>query len=443
MPNPSKQIVAIVVLGIAVAVGGFQTGRRTVDADAITASVRANSERISATVSPSYKSLPPPEQSQTILRDIATVPFSELYDVLKSASREQLLAWARALEKMPRGPRQRAAVTAYYKSLIQVDHRAAIEAVLQAENLLMRDLAIDALTKAAPESTWADLAEMGAKLPHPRRNGPREDVIWNWSCVDPAAVSRFIENHPVPGKDDGRLFSLLCHWGDLDPIAARKWVEDDASRQTKDAFRGLVTSWAEVDPAAAINYAVANAERPDFDEAIKELSYQFVRLTPDDARKLILLLPPEKAKMAMENIARTTTGIILHVPEDYQRPPDVIARWMVSFPSELWKDNIGGVVAGWIKSDASAATSWLDQLQPSLRDATIVSFCHAAESESAPAAITLGLTITDPNARADALGRLARALAETRDEAIKAVNELPISPQQKSYLLKVMPETAN
>jgi hypothetical protein len=193
------------------------------------------------------------------VREIATVPFSQLYDFLRSAPREQLMAWAADLERMPRGPRQRAAVAAYYKSLIQVDHRAAIESVLHVQNLSLRDVAIEAMTKAAPESIWADLAEMTAQfLPYPGRGIARDDLVKNWSRVDPVAASEFIERHRfkrgirLSHEEDDRVVSLLSNWGEIDPSAARSWLEADASRQTKDTFRAFVTSWGRVDRAGAI-----------------------------------------------------------------------------------------------------------------------------------------------------------------------------------------------
>jgi hypothetical protein len=439
MPNPSKQIVAIVVLGIAVAVAGFQTGRRTVNAAAIAASLRIDSEKISAAVSPSHKSLPPPEQTQIILRDIATVPFSELYDVLRSASRDQLLAWARDLERMPRGPRQRAAVTAYYKSLIQVDHHVAIEAVLRAENLNMRDVAIDALTKAAPESIWGDLAEMLEELPHPRRGAFREDVIWNWSRVDPVAVSKFIERHPVAGEDY-RLPSILSNWGRIDPTAARDWIEADPSRQTKEGFSAFVNGWAGVDRAAATDYAVANAYRTNFAEALNDLAYYFIRKFPEDATTLILRLPKAQAQEAMKAISHNTTVVMLHVSPDYQKPPALVAPWMVSMPLELWNGSIGNVVGAWMDENAEAATVWVNQLRAEKRDAVIADLCRTSSTESVERTITLGLTINDPKLRDEALGDFARGLGQTLAEAIEAVNELPITEEQKSYLRKVMPE---
>jgi hypothetical protein len=434
-------IVGIVAAGLAI--GGFQVGRQSVDAAAL--SMRAAETRADApSIPPRSDAIATSDHGDPRISEIATVPFSELYDVLRSASREQLLAWARDLEQLPRGPRQRAAVTAYYKSLIQVDHHAAIEALFQAENLNMRDLAIDALLKAAPESIWGDLAEMMVRLPYQGRGAYREDVIWNWSRVDPEAVSKFIESHPVNREEDGRLFSLLCYWPTIDPAAAREWLEADASRQTKDSFRAFVTSWAEVDPAAAINYAVANATRPNFQEAINDLSYHFMRLSKDDATKLMLLLPAEQAKAAMYNVAHLTSAVLVGgVPEGYQRPFDEVARWMVSLPVEFWSDSIGEVAEEWLERDAPAANGWLNQLSPERRDVAIMSFCRAAKSESVEQVMTLGSTISDRSLRDTVLGEFARRLGTERNEAMEAIGDLPISEEQKAYLRTVMPEDSS
>jgi hypothetical protein len=443
LTGPRIQVAILGLLAAGFAVGGFQAGRHSVNAAALS---KQTGETLvdSANLSRRYRVLAENPLGQGSVREIATVPFSELYDVLRSASREQLLAWARDLERMPRGPRQRAAVTAYYKSLIQVDHRAAIEALFRAENLNMRDLAIDALLKAAPESIWGDLAEMMVRLPYQGRGAYREDVIWNWSRVDPEAVSKFIESHPVNQEEDRRLFSLLCNWPNIDPAAAREWLEADPARQTKDTFRAFVTSWAEVDPAAAINYAVANATRPNFQEAINDLVYQFMRLSKDDATKLMLVLPAEQAKAAMGNVAHLTGAVLVGgVPEGYQRPFDEVARWMVSLPVEFWSESIGDLGQEWLKRDATAATGWFNQLSPERRDVAIVSFCRVAESESVEQVMTLGSTIKDRSLRNKVLGEFGRRLRTERNEAMKAISDLPISEDQKAYLRTVMPEDSS
>jgi hypothetical protein len=444
MPNPptpliSKRvqigIVGLVAAGLAI--GGFEAGRKTVDAAAVPKSDAGASAQPSADRASQSATLVEHGRSPISVREIATVPFSELYDVLKSASREQLLAWARDLEQMPRGPRQRAAVNAYYKSLVQVDHRAAIEAVKSAQNIDMREIALEALTRAAPESIWGELAEALAELPYPRRKNVREDLIWNWSAVDPVATAQFITTHPVPGEDR-RLFSLLCNWGQLNPEQARDWVEADPSRQTEDAWRALVTSWAETDRAAAVNYALANASRPDFAKAIDELAYDFVREAEADATDLLLRLPPDHAKGVMQHVAHMTTALILGLPDGYVKPADAVAKWMVTLPAEQWSDSIGLVTQDWFGRDPSAATQWFNQLSPGIRDTALASFCRFADSKSIEQVVALGLTIYDRKVRDVALGKLVRNLGETREEALQAIEGLGVGDADKSYLRKVM-----
>jgi hypothetical protein len=454
LTGPRIKVLILGLLAAGFAVGGFQAGRQSVDAVALSkhpAQARVDTPNLSQR----DRVLAENPLGQGSVREIATVPFSELYDVLRSASREQLVAWARDLECMPRGPRQRAAVAAYYKSLIQVDHRAAIEALLHAENLNLRDVAINALLKAAPESIWANLAEMMEQLPYPGRGYSQEDLTLNWSRVDPLAASQFIEKHPfsteqrLPGEQDNRLVSLLSNWGEIDPASARAWIEADPSRQTTGSFRAFVTSWAHVDRGAAIDYAVANAGRPTFASAINELSYDLVRVAKEDATRLVLLLPREQAIAAVENTARITTTTDTHdFPADYQRPPDEVARWMVSLPVELWDHSIGAVAEEWLDRDATSARSWFDQLRPDLRDVAIANSCHEAISSyhSEDEVIKLGLTIGDRTLRDTALGELVRSFQITTPGAMSAaerINELSISEEQKAYVLGLITRSAN
>jgi hypothetical protein len=462
MPGPptpliskSVQIGIITLAASALAIGGFQMGRYTVDAAAVANNTGAVPSQPSSEVVSRKDALIERQQNRITVRDIATVPFSELYDILKSASREQLLAWARDLEQMPRSQRQRAAVGAYYKSLVQVNHRVAIEAVLSAKNLFARDAATDAMMKAAPESIWADLAEMTAQMPYPGRGYADDNLIPNWSRVDPVAASRFVEKHrfrmgiSLPGDEHDRVVSLLNNWGEIDPIAARNWIEEDASRQTADAFRAFLTSWGHVDPAAAIDYAIANQQRPNFEAAINELVYEFVRSAKQDATRLILLLPPEQAKAALKNIANVTNPHEINPnierPLDYQRPPGEVARWMITLPVELWKGSIGRVAEGWLNHDDESAKAWLAQLQPEQRDLTIVSLFHEAKSHqiSAKDGIAAGMMISDPKLRARLLVDFLRFFGPTTAEILKALDEFSVPAEHKAYLRKILTESDN
>jgi hypothetical protein len=438
--SPQRHIVFVATAAIAVAIGAFQIGRKTVDAAVSAKSVATVPAQSSADLVSRKETLLERDHSRITVREIATVPFSELYDVLKAAPREQLIAWAADLEQMPRGPRQRAAVTAYYKSLIQVDHGAAIDAILRAQNLPMRDVAISAVMAATPESLWADLNDMLDRLPHPRRGYFPQDIMWNWSQVDPMAVGKYIDKYPSDRDEDNRLYALLFNWGKMDPAAAKAWLETNSSHQKKDAFRAFVVAWADADRSAAINYVVTNANRSEFDPAVKDLAYYLLRLFPEDAGTFIQLLPSEKATAAVKEIAEKTTSVILHAPEDYQRPPEVVARWMAALPVNLWREEIGAVVSAWMSADSNAATLWLNQLQPDQRDAAIGDLCRSSWTDAAERTIPLGLTIRDQKLRDQVLGEFARKFGDTRDEAIAGVNDMNIPTAQKKYLIRIMPE---
>jgi hypothetical protein len=122
---------------------------------------------------------------------------------------------------------------------------------------------------------------------------------------------------------------------------------------------------------------------------------------------------------------------------------------MATQPVDLWKDDIGGVIWGWVRDDADAVTGWLNQLQSNVRDAAIADLCRrGGEAADDPRrfdekAIALGLTITDRKLRDDALGQFARGLGNTREEAIEAIDQLRISNEQKAYLRNIMPEAVH
>jgi hypothetical protein len=441
------------LVAVGLAIGGFEAGRKTVDAAAFANSDARAIAPTSADSISEKKTLLERDRNKMSVREIATIPFSQLYDVLKSAPREQLLEWARDLEDMPRGPRQRAAVGAYLKSLVQVDHRAAIEAVLRTKNLLARDAAVDGMMKAAPESIWADVAEMIARMPYPLRGFAQDNLIENWSRVDPVAASRFVEKYPsrvdIAFYEPSRVVSLLNNWGEIDPSGAKEWIEKDPSRQTAEAFRAFLTSWARVDRAAAIEYAIANQQRPNFEDATNELVYDFVRSAKEDANNLLLRLSAEAAKVALKQVAdltnpHTVDRNIDH-PPSYQRPPEEVARWMVALPVELWRESIGRVVQGWLNNDGDSAKAWLAQLQPELRDLTIVGVCREAQSSqlSSQQVIEVGLTITDPKLRYTTLTDYLRAWGPTREEAADFFDEMAIPVEQKAYLQRLMTENAN
>lgn len=432
-----KQTAGIATAIFVLAFASFQAGRATINL--------AHAERASIDLRPSVIESRSNEASATaekhgnaIMQNIATVPFSELYDILREASPEQLLRWAGDLEQMPKGPHRTAAVTSFYKSLVQVNTTVTVQAILAAEDLAVRDLAITAVLKAAPESSWKELEAMMTRLPHPSRGNYQDDILIKLARADPLAVSKLIESNPIGAEDEGPYY-LLSSWAAIDPVLARRWMETDEARKTKPAIRGLLEGWELVDRAGAMNYALANARNESFTPAIQELAYTLLRKSAGEATSLVLGLPADSAKAVIEFVIEQSRAVILHAPEDYQRPPDEVTRWIATLPMEYWKHRIGVMAGDWFQVDVDSASAWLGQLPTQARDNVVADFCRFGDLESAQRFINLGFTITDARLRQEALASFARRLGETRGEALGAVSKLPLTREQLSYLRKVMP----
>lgn len=142
-----RQTALLLCAGLAVVtLAAFQAGRKSVS-KAASPSGTQDVRRARALVSAAPHDNNQPERRAVTMRNIATVPFSQLYDVLRGASREQITAWGQDLERMPYAPSRTIALIAFYKSLIQVDAPAAVDLILQTKDVLVREVAIDSVSE--------------------------------------------------------------------------------------------------------------------------------------------------------------------------------------------------------------------------------------------------------------------------------------------------------
>jgi hypothetical protein len=442
--SPRGQGIVLGLIAMALAFGGFQAGRRSVDAAALAKTLAIESTGTVRDVAPPKQTLLEHDQKPITVREIATVPFSELYDVLKAASREQLLACAHDLEQMAEGPRRTAAIRAFYKSLVQIDPAIALAAVAQIKEKWIQQQAASALLTTAPESIWGDLAEFFETVPFPRDSW--ENPIRNWSRVDPVAVSHFIKNHPKKlakdEQDDYRVITLLGEWAEIDPSAAKEWLDADPARQTEEARTTWVMGFAEHDRPAAASFLIAHATEEDFAEAIRRFSYGLFLDARDQMMGFVSQLPPDQERMAVSNVAETTAGFFLHASEGFQRPPAEVADWLVTLPTDFWTGSMGKVIGTWLLFDAPPAIRWVEQMAPRERDIALADLCRAPEDhqfggqpeEVVAKIIQLGLKISDPKVRDESLAFALPHLAYSDEDRQAAIEALPITKEEKVYL---------
>src|SRR5678816_4150276 len=67
----------------------------------------------------------------THVPDMVALPFDEVYRIIRSASAETLGSYCTELQQLPRGPTRDAALTAFFKTLVQANPPRAKELIVQ------------------------------------------------------------------------------------------------------------------------------------------------------------------------------------------------------------------------------------------------------------------------------------------------------------------------
>lgn len=370
-----------------------------------------------------------------LIRNIATVPFVELFDLLRSAPPKTRDAWIKQLDEMADGPKRNAALSSFYKTLVQIDPHAAVESAANLHGEYSRYLAIEATVGAAPLSALEEMANMLTKLPPKTLWGSRrdlwEDVFYDWSAVDPVAVAHFIEKYPDVSASRSEI--LLSNWARMDPDAAKAWMErQPAALQTDDAIEGLVGGWFNRDEASALTFVVAHGSEETFKRAIDDLAHTLFQRSPDEARTFLLRLPNEARGAAVSQIVSMTTGFVLGRPEGWERAPEDMAKWILTLPQESWGEAMQDALGNW--GDENAIAGWINQLPIETRDHVAADFC-SNNREHPEQAIVIGLTITDATLREQSLRKLMNQWPmNSPDDARAVFEEIPLSEAQKKYL---------
>src|SRR2546423_5582332 len=116
--------------------------------------------------------VPPPAPSQSgavsyrklAVADILGLPFSDFYDALRSAPGDARNQWAGELKAIPEGPRRTAAVSGFYKLLVQFDPDAAVKAISEIEDVRLQCVALGAAVNSAPGFAMPAMAELSRSL---------------------------------------------------------------------------------------------------------------------------------------------------------------------------------------------------------------------------------------------------------------------------------------
>jgi hypothetical protein len=367
---------------------------------------------------------------------------------LRSAPGEARKQWANELMTMPEGPRRTAAVSGFYKLLVQFDPDAAIEAIREIEDVRLQSIALGAAVNGAPGFAMPQIAELSLSLQD--RTSTRSnrdyvsDILGEWMLIDVSAVAKFIEEHPntdsLESYDTFGIRQILHYrlayvWAELDPKAARQWIEKngDWDSSVRESF---VEGWFENDPKAAVSYVLANVDDPgmlgEIGAVVRGLYYD----SREQAAKFIESLPENKRRDALSEAFRR-----LSLGGDGEETGDVltqraVADWMIAFPPAYWKGTIGGLF-GATRPGLDDMLSWIQQLPPDRRETVAAEYTPPFWKSTSEAIIGV-LQMPDPVLR----DQLFRATLQNQDRALvearNAIASAPISSEQKNHLFQMV-----
>jgi len=334
-----------VVSLLAVALAAFILGRRF-EEQAVTPKLRSAWQ--TARVSEQPIEVHGPSYRELRAADIIALPFSEFYEALRAAPADARKKWAVELERMPEGPKRTAALSGFYKLLIQFDPRAAVKAMAEIEDRDAQALAVAAAAKTAPGFAMPELAALIVKLPEYDGGDSRDylgEMFLDWTTIDPSAVARFIEEHPDAARKYTDYQQVIFDWAALDPKAARAWADNHNLLETPKLLRAFILGWYESDRPAAVSYVLAHADDPQMWEIESEESVagdilrQLYSDTKEEAREFITHLPDEKTR---KDVFRAAFRHVLYYEEEEwgesTLSPQIARDWMVQFPPDYWND---------------------------------------------------------------------------------------------------------
>ena len=428
-----KRLLPFAAAVIAVACASFLSGRQFPQRVTMTGTLATavNAQQNSET---ERKEAPPaPELSRINIANIGAVGFEHAYDLVRTAPPEQWTSWSQQLQAMSTGPARSTAVASFFKLLVQIDPKAAVDLALGLTKRDVRDIATRAISTAAPANSFPEVARLIGALEVGRGNGT--DLVIAWSQTDPVAAGRFVQQYPK-AVEDYSVAALASNWAALDPAAAKIWLERlDPERVTPSVVVGFVRGWFEADRLAAVNYVVQNQSREDFKAALRDIGYTLFAESPAAASAFVRQLENANALDAvLDEVANSSRG---RVDEQKTLESDVIVRWMLTFSEEQWRDHLGTVLSTWNQADPRAVDAWFTQLPLPLRDQVAASFWKGFDSGDPQSAFVAGLSITDRALREKTLREVC-AKINTQDQAGSVLEKLQLSQTDRAEVEKAL-----
>ena len=434
MKRDAKIFAVVTLAGLLI--GAFLFGRHEemarVAAESARLALSAPEEAVASEMrgAPDYRQLP--------IQEILALPFTQFYEALRSAPRAARAEWAIELEKMPRGPRQTAALCAFYKLLVQFDPQQAAQAIGNYKGEFGRWAALDAMVSAAPTSAMPKIAEFLASLEDRKlRSSKFGDVIYEWSLTDPGAAVKFLEAHPDQ-TDYISSGDFIANWAALDPQAARDWLDHHPSEGDPHNPDPFIEGWYESDRPAAVKYVLEHATEL---ASVRTLGAVYSGLygdARDDARKFFDALPNDELRRSVikefADSASFRTAVETGEPE---ATPRVFAEWITQLSPKYWEGELSKVFRIWSRTSPQELVDWITQQPVEIRGAIADEFVKD-DDKSFDETLRPVFHIADSQIRDRLLVAVFKRIGMSVDDVAQDLKQSSLSPTERNHVLEIV-----
>ena len=424
--------------------------------------------------SPAHETLPIPLQSESVdkparsvlvptdVPDLIRLPFVETYRILKGASRETIASYSEQLQRLPAGPARDAAISAFFKTLIQVHPQMARDLILE----LKKDdrwLPLTAIRTAAMPRGMEAVAEVLLSFDRAEISGCSYDLLRDsldeWGRNDPLALRDFFEKRR--GQDlEGYFDKLILNWAAYDPHAAQEWIaaeiqkrpvtpeppdgvsesaEDSSWRSSvEEMSKAWIQGFVANDPDAAVAYVMRHLENPMVVKAIFWVAGDLFLISPKRARDFVLHLPEELQVESLYAIGGKADALVPSKAPD-ATSPKYVAEWIMQFPPQTWGGGLSAALGQWKSGNARELFAWMGDLPPQARTAVARKFPSYVAAETAQQDFDLIQQATDSVLRKQLLEQMMREAAYAREAMVRVLENSSLPSEQRSYLAGLIP----
>jgi len=375
------------------------------------------------------------EANKILLGNITTVPFQELYGLLSSQSREEVMQLAEQLRELPPGRESNARIAVFFKAWAHLDAKAAFTVAASFKSTEAKGAAIGAVIDGADAIAASSLAKSINDLPaEALLSGQRSNFLGKalvkWSQVDPVAAAKFMDESVNGGRGlMGARVTIAENWAATDPQAALAWAQQHSSDDpaAKFAISGAISGWWHADPSAAEAYVASHLDTLG-PETVMALTRQIFGQDPQRAKEWANQLSSVEARRS------ATTFIAMQLA---QTDPKSASEWVATLPDEVRERAFYGVMNSWARRDPEAVAGWINSLSGgNTRDEAVSAYSSTLSNRNPAVALTWATGISDGKLRDNSVQRIVTSwLSRSPREATSWIQSSTLPDAEKARLL--------